>query len=265
MIHSKTTLSSRRPLTTLTSLVILGLLSIALAPAAMAQEATPYLTKMLVMYDSPFKADYSMTMQMNQGGMDMSMNGKGEMTYLDPTHLHMNVDMTMKMPGNDQGMSMSMTSISDGTNTWTEMNNPMTGKQVMKMNIAKAQEMAAEQGMMANAGSSPLEQLRTLQEYYDFKVKSKAGGKVTLFGTMKDSAPDTLKQGGAMVEGLTLVLNEGSGMIERFEMGPAGDPAMVLSISNYKKLSKAEVPAKMFQYTPPAGANVIDPLAIRPQ
>ncbi len=235
-----------------------------LAPvAATAQDAKAYLDKMLTMYDNPFRADYTMVMEMNQGGMALSMNGTGKMTWADETHMRLDVDMSMKMPGTDQSMQMSMKTVADGTNTWTEMDNPMMGKQVMKMDIAKAQEMAESQGMSSNPGQSPFEQIRTLQQYFDFKVTDTSGGKVRLEGTMNDTAPPQMKEAGPMIEGLVLILDGSTSMLEKFEMGPIGEPAMVMELSDYTKLKPSDVPASMFSYLPPAGVTIVDPLAMQ--
>lgn len=234
-----------------------------ISPASLvAQDADVYLQKLLSMYDSPFAADYGMKMSVNQGGMSMSMDGTGKMTYRDETHMVMDMELTMKMPGTDQGMSMNVRTISDGTTSWTEMDNPMMGKQVMKMDLAKAKEMAAQQGASANSGSSPIEQLRTLQQYYDFTVAGKSGGNVTLNGTMKADAPESIRQGGPMVETMSVVMNESSGRLQSFTLGPAGEPAMVMTMNDYRALSASDVPDSMFSYTPPAGVTVIDPLAM---
>lgn len=247
-------------------LAVLFLATVLLATpsAVFAQDASAYLEKLLQMYDAPFSANYGMTMSVNQGGMAMSMDGSGSMTYRDETHMVMNMELNMKMPGSDQGMAMSVRTISDGTTSWTEMDNPMMGKQVIKMDIAKAKEMS-NQGLSANAGSSPIEQLRTLQEYYDFTVAGNSGGNVTLTGNMKADAPDSIKQGGPMVQTMTVVMEEGSGRLQRFELGPAGEPAMVMTMNDYQKLSTSDVPDSMFAYTPPAGVTVIDPLAMGQQ
>ena len=235
-----------------------------LLPAtASAQDAKQYLDKMLTMYDSPFRADYTMTMKMNQGGMALSMNGTGKMTWADETHMMMDVDMSMMMPGTDQSMKMSMKTVADGTTTWTEMNNPMMGQQVMKMDIARAQAMAEEQGMSNNPGQSPFEQIRSLQQYFDFKVTDKSGGKVRLEGAINDSAPAQMKEAGPMIEGLVLVLAEGTSQLESFEMGPIGEPAMVMNVSSYTKLKPTDVPFSLFAYTPPEGVTVVDPLALQ--
>ena len=235
------------------------------APSTLfAQDADAYLEKLLNMYDAPFSANYGMSMSMNQGGMTMSMDGTGSMTYRDETHMVMNMELNMTMPGTDQGMAMNVRTVSDGTTSWTEMDNPMMGKQVIKMDIARAKEMSG-QGVNANAGSSPIEQLRTLQAYYDFTVAGKSGGSVTLAGTIKDDAPASIKQGGPMVETMTVVLNESNGQLQRFELGPAGDPAMVMTMNDYRVLSASDVPDSMFDYAPPAGVTVIDPLAMSQQ
>ena len=247
------------------TVLILGAALLAAPTALLAQDADAYLEKLLNMYDTPFSANYGMTMTMNQGGMTMSMDGSGSMTYRDETHMVMNMELSMKMPGSDQGMSMNIRTVSDGTTSWTEMENPMTGKQVMKMDIAKAKEMSAQQGVAANAGSSPIEQLRTLQQYYDFSVAGKSGGNVTLTGSMKADAPDSIKQGGPMVETMTLVMSENGGRLQRFELGPAGEPAMVMTMNDYRELSASDVPDSMFSYTPPPGVTVIDPLAMNPR
>ena len=245
--------------------LLLGAALLAAPPALLAQEADAYLEKLLNMYETPFSADYGMTMTVNQGGMSMSMDGSGSMTYRDETHMVMDMELNMKMPGTDQGMSMNVRTVSDGTTSWTEMDNPMMDKQVMKMDLAKAKEMASQQGVTANAGSSPIEQLRTLQQYYDFAVAGKSGGNVTLTGTMKADAPASIRQGGPMVESMTLVMSESSGRLQRFELGPAGEPAMVMTMNEYRELSSSDVPDSMFSYTPPAGVTVIDPLAMSQQ
>ncbi len=246
-----------------TTLLVAFCLALLMPMTASAQDAEHYLSKMLEIYNEPFKADYTMTMEMNQGGMAMSMEGSGDMTYSDATHMMLNVDMSMKMPGSDQGMNMKMKTIADGTNTWTEMDNPMMGKQVMKMDIAKAQAMAEEQGMSSNPGQSPLEQIKQLQEYFDFKVAGKSDGKVRLEGVVKADAPAQIQEAGPMAEGLVIMLDEKTSMLDAFEMGPVGAPVMVMSMSNYKKLSASDVPASMFTYEPPAGVTVIDPLAMQ--
>ena len=64
---------------------------------------------------------------------------------------------------------------------------------------------------------------------------------------------------------MTVVLNESNGQLQRFELGPAGDPAMVMTMNDYRVLSASDVPDSMFSYTPPAGVTVIDPLAMSQQ
>lgn len=258
-VNQRTLTTARRA-----AVLLLAALFLTAPTAVLAQDAGAYLDKLLQMYDSPFSANYGMTMNVNQGGMSMSMDGSGSMTFRDETHMVMSMELNMKMPGSDQGMAMNVRTISDGTTSWTEMDNPMMGKQVLKMDIAKAKEMS-QQGMSANAGSSPIEQLRTFQQYYDFTVAGKTGGNVTLTGTLKPDAPDSIKQGGAMVENMTVVMEESTGRLQRFELGPAGEPAMVMTMNDYKKLSASDVPDSMFAYTPPAGVTVIDPLAMSQQ
>ncbi len=237
---------------TLTMVAISALL--VLLPVAAAADATPYLEKMMAGYEKPFEMVFSIDMTMNQSGMSMAVSGAGDMTWADATHSEMNMKMDMNMPGMDAPMAMGLKTVSDGEVIWTEMANPMTGTQVMKISVSDVKDMAASQGIGGAFGSNPLEQLKAMQAFFDFEVAGIEGGVVTLSGSVRDDAPSMFAEAGDMMNHMTITMDQKTGVLQTMMLGAAEQPMMTMTVDRYTQLTKEDVPLSRFSYTPPEGA-----------
>ncbi|NIR44486.1 MAG: hypothetical protein GWN51_09035, partial [Gemmatimonadetes bacterium] len=93
---------------------------------------------------------------------------QGSLILKDRTHQR--VEMSMDMTGGPQGQSMQVgiLSVTDGTTTWNEMDMGGMGKQVVKLSLEDAAEMAQGPGLAPGMGSmdpvAQIEQLSTMMD-----------------------------------------------------------------------------------------------------
>lgn len=217
---------------------------------------------------SPYSLVYVMEMDMNQQGMNIRVDGTGDLLVGDPEHMRMNLRMKMSMPQMlPEPINMDMLVVNDGEYIWTEMDNPMQGgKQVMKMSAEKAQAMSSDFGNMAgpNTGKvDPASQLEMMNKMMNLEVAGIAAGRVTLTGTVSD---EFRASAGASFEALgedalsqvRLVLDEATGALQEMTLGAPEKPFMRSRFEDLKILKKAEMKPESFRYQPPEGVSVED-------
>lgn len=218
------------------------------------KDAGAYLEAMMAGYEQPFSMAFEIEMAIRQSGMEVAVDGTGDILWADQMHSEMTMAMNMTMPGTNAPMAMAIKTVADGTIIWTEIENPMMGTQVMQVPVADAQAQAAQQGMGASFGQNPLEQLKTMQKHFDFEVEGIADGKVTLSGDMREGAAPVFGSAGVDVDRMVIVLDESTGNLDHMTLGTADAPLMTLRVRDYQRVEADDVPPSRFQYTPPEGA-----------
>jgi hypothetical protein len=187
------------------------------------------------------------------------------MLYQDQTHMRMTMAVTIALPGADAPMEMKMLTVSDGEHIWTEMDNPMMGKQVIKIALADVEAAASAAGMagLLGGGSDPISSLRKLQEVMTFEVVDATGDPVVLEGTPNEAmreqladAPEGLREGK-----LRLAIERESGSPRWMTLGSAESPAMKMTFDSLRSLAPSDLPGDSFSYAPPAGVEVMEPMA----
>lgn len=240
---------------TLLPRLVIGLLFMPMAvQAETTAEAQKWIDSISGLYEkAPFQVELDGTL----GGPSMPMSGsiEGVLLVRDRTHQRSRISFTVSNAGQGQPMKMDMLTVSDGTTTWTELATPM-GKQVTKMTLEEAREMAESNGSAPGMGAiDPFALTDQLASTMDFKVASQENGKVTLVGTFKD--PKATSMGGVQVDGISLVMDEATGFLDRIVVG-GEQPIMTIRVKSLNFVEASGLEAGSFEYTPPEGVRVID-------
>lgn len=170
---------------------------------------------------------------------------------------------------------MKMRSVVDDDNImWIEMD--MGGfKQIMKMDMALVQQLGGggmtsqlSGGTPFNTNQHPLRGISDLENTYDMKLDAPAevNGEAAyvVSGTMKSAAKEQMKQapGGAdamaqMMNGVRMSIRKSDYFPLKLEMlGPGGETALAIDYENIR--INPEIDPSIFDYTPPAGTQVMD-------
>ena len=238
------------------------LATLAVLPGSAWSEATPearkWLETMVDIYDrAPLSADFQLTIAPTSG-MPMSGTANGKLFLKDRKHQRVEMTMTMGAGGTGQSMEIEMLSVTDGQDTWTEMNMGM-GKQVIKFSLEDAEKMTAAGGMgLSMNAMDPVAQIEQLTRAMDVEFVSVKGGEVTLSAKMTEKARAAMGNAPLPADGvMTLVLDEKSGYPIRMTYG--GDqPMMKLETTRFDFIAESELPPGAFSYTPPEGVPVVD-------
>lgn len=229
--------------------------------ASQNEAAQPWLEKMIEFYDrAPFAVDYEMTMNIQQGDQNMNAKATGNILYRDQTHMRMSLDIAMMIPNMPQEMRMAMLMVFDGEVMWSEVDNPMAGKQVIKMGISEL-ESAAQRGGFGSFMSNrdPISQLRALQEMTEFSKVEVADGLVTLEGAFSPEALEKMGPGAASMMGaLRLVLDADTALPKSVVLGTSEAPTMTIDYTKIAFLDESELEADAFVYAPPEGVPVME-------
>lgn len=244
---------------------LLVMLVVCLPAAALAEsspDAVKWLEKMAGTFEkAPLRFGFDADSQVEQMGQTMDMNMTGKMTYADPRHVRMDLDMKISAPGMPQAIDMSMFSVSDGTYMWMEMENPMMGGiQAMKIDLDKAGQLNQAGGMGNPAEMDPVSQIQDLVTKYDIEVVEVSGGKVTLKGVMTEAAKQELQASGGQAEGaehLVLVLDESNAFPVEMRVG-SPQPTVTMRFTEVEFVDKDSLDPALFSYTPPEGVQVMD-------
>jgi outer membrane lipoprotein-sorting protein len=194
-------------------------------------------------------------------GESTSVTLKGRMTFADPKHMQMSFDITMSTP-QVASMALAATAVSDGTTMWVEMQNPMTGKQVLKAPLDKLEALRGGGPMMGlgggNGGLDPVSQVQEMAEKFDFKLTGRDAGAVTLEATLDAEALAQFGQEAKVPAGrLTLVLDEKTAFPR--EMRIIGEePLLIIRFDSFEYVEAGTLAPDLFAYTPPDGVAVID-------
>ena len=245
---------------------VLMLVAVAAALALPAQaetsaEAKAWFEKMRKVYErGPLSMDYKVTTQTSQMGQAADLTMDGKVTYGDEKHIRMDFNMKMAMAG--ATMEMKALSVADGETMWMDVESPMMGgRQVMKISLDRVGELqdTGAGGGMGGGSMDPMTQIRDLTDKYDFEVADISNGRVTLTAelTAEDLKEMTRTEGNADAGKLTLVLDEKTAVPVEFSMGGA-TPYVTMHLSNPVFHEKGSLPADIFTYTPPEGAQVVD-------
>ncbi len=225
-------------------------------------ESKKWIEKMVEVYSkAPLTMDIAADMSMSQGGMTMNMIMSGVMTYADQKHYNMHMDMTVNIPQQGE-FKTSVLSVSDGTTVWTEVDNPMTGKQVMKLAVEKAEEFAEQRVGLSSMGSGmdPAKMVEAMEKMVDIQFDGIKDGKVSLFANMtKDSMAMMGQTTDAEKFGkFTIVLDEKNIFPMEMVIYMEEDPFMNMKFYNLNFVKKADLDQSLFNYTPPEGVSVMD-------
>lgn len=212
----------------------------------------------------PYEVSYLLTMNMNQQGMAIQMNGTGKLTFKSPKAMKLAMDIAMSMGEGGQTMNMSSLIVSTEDTIWTQSSNPMTGgTQVVKMTHDQAAAMSARQGLVAGMDPTKLDpsnQFEMMSERADLRVTSEEGGEVVLEGPVTEKFRQELGEAAAQlnVDTVKIILEKDSGALKEFVMGSGETPFMKTTFEGLKFLGEGELPADAFDYTPPEDAMVQD-------
>ena len=235
-----------------------------LPPAVGAQSVDDWLQKMAESVDrAPYSLDYVMKMQVEQAGNQMSIEATADMLYGSPSTLQADMQMNMSMASLPEPMEITMNMVADGTSMWMVMSNPMMGgEQILRMPLDKLEDAQTSAGIPGMSGSmDPFAQIEQLKQLMDFEIGDSADGLITLVGTPTDDFEATLGAAAAMLGGeMHMTIEQDTGLPRRVTMGPADAPVMEMVFQNYEFLGASDLPADAFTYTPPEGAQVMEPL-----
>lgn len=250
-------------------LLLAGLLCASAAAATTSPQARQWLDKMASFYDrGPFTADYSASFALGAGTTPIKGRMDGRITYGDPRRMRMDMRLEMEnLPGlasgGDGPVEMKILSVSDGEFIWTEIESPaMGGKQVMKLGIDAAAEMAGGQlGMGGLQNVDPIAQLEAMTRVMDFEVAERSSDRVTLRGELVEENGDGLAQLRSMgIDSILLVLDAETGA--PLEMRAGEEPRVRMEFRNLKRVDRGALPQGVFDYKPPEGVQVIDLAAV---
>jgi outer membrane lipoprotein-sorting protein len=228
-----------------------------LAPAAGAEttaEAAQFLKKMTEVADA---GPFSVNMDAEISGMPGAAAGakgsfKGSLTQGDRKKSHMDMSLNLNAAGAQGGggqTTMTMMMVNDGETVWTEML-MMGQKQVMKLSLAKAEELARKQGgLSAGATMDPLAQVDAMTKMMDFEIVGREGSVVLLKGTLKPGMKERMPGMDSMV----MALDTATGFPRDITLG---EKVMVIKFSEFKRLKNVD--PQLFVYTPPQGVQVMD-------
>ncbi len=240
------------------------LLLAAPASAGSSPDAQKWLEKMISIYDQgPFKVDYAAELDMSSLGQAMSGSLKGKLTQADRTHSRIELELDMSSPpGMPEGeTSMSILVVTDGMTVWQEMANPaLGGRQVTKVSLADLEELGDSAGGLGVSPTSmdPVAQLETMTRVMDFEVLERAGGAVTLQGTIKDEARAELGMLAAPgVNGFIIVIDEKTGFPTQVR-ADGENPFVTMHFRNLEFVDAASLADGLFDYSPPEGSPVMD-------
>jgi hypothetical protein len=262
---TKTTRAFLLPALLLPTLLLGGA---ATATADSTPEAREWLDRMVEIYEQPFSVEFSGRLDLTPSGQPIEGELRGEILYADEHHSRTEMEMSLTgvpgVEGTGGGPTeMRITSVHDGTATWTEVDTGPTGVQVMKLTREDAEKLAEKQGAggfgTANPASmDPKEQLQTMAETLDFQVAANEGGRVTLRGRIPEEKRAKLGQMGALgSDAFLLVLDAETGAPVEFRT--EGETPMIrMEFHGLERLEPGGVPEGAFSYTPPEGVPVID-------
>lgn len=240
------------------------------APAAKSEssaEARQWLSKMMAVYDhGPFTMDYAASLDLSQMGQPIRGGFDGKITYGDRHHLRMEMRLELTgLPGADGESSspvqLEMLTVSDGEIMWTEIDMAEMGRQVMKISVEQAEELAASDsaGLAGNPASmDPVAQLEALADTLDFEVAAVSDDRVTLRGRVPAGGAEGLGTLGTLgVETFYLVVDAETGFPVEMRAGEPA-PAIRMEFRNLRRLSRDALPPDVFVYRPPEGVAVTD-------
>jgi outer membrane lipoprotein-sorting protein len=246
------------------SKILVAVALLALVTTAALAGATPdaqkWLEKMVERKDASFTADYSFDATMAQMGQQMKIAMTGKMMQKDASHTRMEMTTAMTMPGMDEPMNMDMLNVKDGSTMWMQIKNPMMGEQIMKLELAKLEDVESSNPMARNLKNADVvAQVHDLIEKGDFKVAGETGDSVTLTSPVTEAMVSGF---GAKLEDLpedsrtvTLMLDKKNAFPREFMVGGA-EPMLHFRFENLE-FTDAFADGT-FSYTPPEGANVMD-------
>ncbi len=213
----------------------------------------------------PYSVDLNAKMNVNQMGASMKMTMSGNMLIADPTHLRSNITASMQMPGNNPDMptemDMAMKQVFDGEVMWMEVEMKQMGmKQVMKMSLEAMKKQAEKAGLNMPGGGlmDPATMIQNLEKFLDMKIDKEADGKVYLKAEIKEEASKKLGLAGTGMGNFNMVIDKNDFFPMKVEMYMNDEPMMVMDMTNYKRVNKADIPEGSFSYTPPEGVQVMD-------
>ena len=234
-----------------------------LSPAVTAEsspEATPWLEKLLAIYErGPFEVDFEGTLDMSSLGQPMKGALKGHVLQGDRLHSVNRIELSLE--GGPTGtMNMNITTVSDGTTIWSELDNPGLGKQVTKITMEDVEKLGQSAGgfAMSPKNLDPVAQLEALTQVMDFELVEAADDEVTLRGRLNDEGKASF--GLAAMPGLEsflIVLDQETGFPTSVR-AEGSSPVFSMTFSNLELIDAESLEDGTFSYTPPEGVPVMD-------
>lgn len=241
-------------------------LSSIFAAAALAENAKGaehWLERMARFYErAPFAMDYSILVQVDQGGDTSILSAGGAITYGDETHMRMAMKMTALASG-QESREVYLLLVADGETAWTEIEGPTEGVQVVKMPVEQFQRLMAGPGGLDPG--NPLAQVRRLQELVDFEVAEEGGERVVLRAPVSDRLRQEAGPRGELLgpdARVMVSLDPETGAPLRMEIADES-LRMQMTFENLRFLDPAVLTDGTFAYQPPEGANVAQPAGTR--
>jgi len=262
---SKTTRALLPAALLLPALLLVGA---ATAAADSTPEAQEWLDRMVEIYEQPFSVEFTGQIDLTPSGQPIEGELRGEILYADEHHSRTEMEVTLTGVPGAEGTGggpteMRLTSVHDGTATWTEVDTGPTGVQVMRLSREDADKLAEKEGAggigAANPASmDPKEQLQKMAETLDFEVAGSEEGRIILRGRVPEGKRDELGQMGAVgSDGFLIVLDAETGAPVEFRTEE--EPPMIrMQFHGLERLDPGKVPEGAFSYTPPEGVPVVD-------
>ena len=247
-----------------TKIVFVALIALALVATGALAGATPdaqkWLDKMVERKNASFRADYTFDATMAQMGQQMKISMTGKMMQKDDKHTRMEMNTAMTMPGMDEPMIMEMLNVKDGSTMWMQIQNPMMGQQVMKLELAKLDHVESSNPMARNLKNADVVgQVHDLIDKGDFKIAEESADAVTLtapvteamlagFGASMDDLPEDART-------VIVVLDKKNAFPMQLKVGGA-EPMLHFRFQNLEFTDAFA--AGTFAYSPPEGTSVMD-------
>lgn len=253
-----------------TRLLLTFALLLALSPTAHAgasDDARVWLDRLYgLVEESPFRLDYHIRIDAQQGGQAINAEVKGDLLQNGPTHSVNNLEMQVGGAATGgQTMNVHSRQVADGEVLWAETNLVEMGmNQVAKIDLATLAEIQNEaSGLELNQSSmymDPMSQIEQLVSAFDVSVLGVADGEVRLSLVPTEETATTIEQqypGGATATGV-LTLREADAAPVALVVELGDEMRATLEFSNFEKIAEADLPEDAFSYTPDPGVQVMD-------
>ena len=235
-----------------------------MSPGPASAQAGAWLERALSVFDrAPFQLEYTVSMSADQGQTQVRMESRGTFLYLDTRHSVSRLETSLQAGGAAPRKSTSHT-IADGEHSWafSVAEGQPAPAQILRSALDELEARAASEGITASTSGDPLTQLRALAPAVDLRLEAEDGDSVTLQGSFGSDLPSSLAaqlQAFGSTPRLTLRVDKASGEPRTMTLGPAGQPMLRVEFQPVSYLTRDQVPADSFAFTPPTGVPILSP------